>query len=72
MSLDQARQVIACWLESLYVGDLTEEQFEAAMSADPQLNAAFDVIATSAVEQFSAHVQHGKLTLRLPMYTRLK
>jgi hypothetical protein len=59
MSLDQARQVIACWPESLDVGDLTEEQFESAISADPQLNAAFDVIATSAVRQFSAHVQHG-------------
>jgi hypothetical protein len=71
-SLDEARQVIACWLESVDVGDLTEEQFEAVISADPRLNAAFDIIAASAVEQFSAHVQHGKLAQRLPMYTRLK
>ena len=69
MSLEEARQVIACWLESIDVVDLTEERFEAAISCDEQLNAAFDIVAASAVEQFSAHVQRGrvKLTPRLPM-----
>jgi len=69
MSLDEARQVIACWLESIDIVDLTEERFEAAISCDERLNAAFDIVAASAVEKFSAHVQHGrvKLTPRLPM-----
>ena len=72
MSLDEARQVIACWLESIQTADpidLTEERFDAAIAADQRLNEAFDIIAASAVEQFSAHVLHGRLKLarRLPM-----
>jgi hypothetical protein len=64
MSLDEARQVIACWLESIQTVDpidLTEERFDAAIASD--------IIAASAVEQFSAHVLHGRLKLarRLPM-----
>jgi hypothetical protein len=70
MSLDEARQVITCWLEStdsVNPIDLTEERFDAAISADERLNAAFDIVAASAVEQFSAHVQHGRMKLaRLP------
>jgi hypothetical protein len=31
MSADEARQVIACWLESIDIVDLTEERFEAAI-----------------------------------------
>lgn len=72
MSLDEARQVITCWLESMETVnwiDLTEERFDAAVASDQRLNAAFDIIAASAVEQFSAHVLHGcvKLARRLPM-----
>jgi hypothetical protein len=63
MSLDEARQVITRWLESTDSVDLTEERFDAAISADERLNAAFDIIAASAVEQFSAHVQHGRMKL---------
>jgi hypothetical protein len=57
MSLDEARQVIACWLESIETVDpidLTEERFDAAIASDERLDAAFDIIAASAVEQFSA------------------
>jgi hypothetical protein len=63
MSLDDARQVITCWLESMATEDpidLTEERFDAATSCDERLNAALDIIAASAVEQFSAYVQHGR------------
>jgi hypothetical protein len=72
MSLDEARQVITCWLESIETVDpidLTEERFDAAIASDQRLNEAFDIIAASAVEQFSAHVLHGRLKLarRLPM-----
>jgi hypothetical protein len=72
MSLDEARQVITCWLESIETVDpinLTEERFDAAIASDDRLNEAFDIIAASAVEQFSAHVLHGRLKLarRLPM-----
>jgi hypothetical protein len=63
MSLDEARQVIACWLESIEVGDLTDERFEAATSSDPRLNTAFDTVAASAIKQFSAQVQHGRIKL---------
>jgi hypothetical protein len=74
MSLDEARQVITCWLEStdsVNSVDLTEERFDAAISADERLNAAFDIVAASAVEQFSAHVRHGRVRLaRLPLFTR--
>jgi hypothetical protein len=66
MSLDEARQVIACWLESIQTVDpidLTEERFDAAIASDQRLNEAFDIIAASAVEQFSAHVLHGRLKL---------
>jgi hypothetical protein len=51
---------------------LTEERFDAAIASDERLNAAFDIIAASAVEQFSAHVLHGrvKLARRLPMSTQ--
>lgn len=72
MSLDEARQVIACWLESIDIVDLTDERFEAAISCDERLTAAFDIVAASAVEQFSAHVQHGRMKLPrpLPMYSR--
>ena len=66
MSLDEARQVITCWLESMETVDpidLTEERFDAATASDERLNAAFDIIAASAVEQFSAHVLHGRLKL---------
>jgi hypothetical protein len=66
MSLDEARRVITCWLESIETLDpidLTEERFEAAISSDERLNAAFDIIAASAVEQFSAHVLRGRLKL---------
>jgi hypothetical protein len=64
MSLDEARQVIACWLESIQTVDpidLTEERFDAAIGSDQHLNEAFDIIAASAVEQFSARVLHGRL-----------
>src|ERR1700688_4627934 len=72
MSLDEARQVITCWLESIETVDpinLTEERFDAAIASDDRLNEAFDIIAASAVEQFSTHVLHGRLKLarRLPM-----
>jgi hypothetical protein len=72
MSLDEARQVITCWLESIdFVDpvDLTEERFDAAISSDERLNAAFDIIAASAVEQFSACVRYGRVKLArcLPM-----
>ena len=72
MSPDEARQIITCWLESIETVDLidlTEEQFDAAVASDERLNAAFDIIAASAMEQFSAHVLHGRLKLarRLPM-----
>jgi hypothetical protein len=74
MSLDEARQVITCWLESIETVDpidLTEERFNAAIASDERLNAAFDIIAASAVEQFSAHVLHGRVKLaRLPMSTQ--
>jgi hypothetical protein len=63
MSLDEARQVITCRLESIETVDpidLTEKRFEAAISCDERLNTAFDIIAASAVEQFSAYVQHGR------------
>ena len=73
MSLDEARQVITCWLESTSVNpiDLTEERFDAAIPVDERLNAAFDIVAASAVEQFSAHVRHGRVRLaRLPVFTR--
>ena len=74
MSLDEARQVITCWLEStdrVNPIDLTEEQFDAAISVDERLNAAFDIVAASAVEQFSAHVRNGRVKLaRFPMFTR--
>lgn len=72
MSLDEARQMISRWLESIDVVDLTEERFEAAIASDERLNEAFDIIAASAVEQFSAHVLHGRLKLarRLPMSTQ--
>jgi len=63
MSLDEARRVIASWLESIDVVDLTEERFEAAVSADRQLNTAFDTVAASAVEQFSTQVQTGRVKL---------
>jgi hypothetical protein len=64
---------ITCWLESIETVDpidLTEERFDAAIASDERLNAAFDIIAASAVEQFSAHVLHGrvKLARRLPMF----
>jgi hypothetical protein len=51
---------------------LTEERFDAAIASDARLNAAFDIIAASAVEQFSAHVLHGrvKLARHLPMSTQ--
>jgi len=65
MSLDEARQVIACWLESIDVGDLTDERFEAAISSDERLNTAFDTLAASAVEQFSIQVQHGRIKVIL-------
>jgi hypothetical protein len=76
MSLDEARQIITCWLESIETVDtidLTEEQFDAAIASDERLNAAFDIIAASAMEQFSAHVLHGRLKLarRLPMSMQL-
>jgi hypothetical protein len=72
MSLDEARQIITCWLnrfETVDSIDLTEDRFDAAIAADERLNEAFDIIAASAVEQFSAHVLHGRLKLarRLPM-----
>ncbi len=72
MSLDEARQIITCWLnrfETVDLIDLTEDRFDAAIAADERLNAAFDIIAASAVEQFSANVLHGRLKLarRLPM-----
>jgi hypothetical protein len=72
MSLDEARHVITCWLESIETVDpidLTEERFNAAISSDERLNEALDIIAASAVEQFSTHVLHGRLKLarRLPM-----
>lgn len=75
MSIDEARQVITRWLESMDAVDpidLTEQRFEAAISSDERLNAAFDIIAASALEQFPEHVQHGrvKLARRLPMYMR--
>ena len=75
MSLDEARQVITCWLESMGTVDpidLTEQRIEAAISCDERLNAAFDIVAASAVEQFSAHVQHERVKLPrpLPTYTR--
>jgi hypothetical protein len=75
MSLDEARQVITCWLESIEAVDpinLTEERFNAAILSDERLDQAFDIIAASAVEQFSAHVLHGrvKLARRLPMSTQ--
>jgi hypothetical protein len=75
MSLDEARQVITCWLESIETMDpidLTEERFNAAISSDERLNEALDIIAASAVEQFSTHVLHGrvKLARRLPMSTQ--
>jgi hypothetical protein len=75
LSLDEARQVITCWLESIETVDpidLTEERFDAAIASDARLNAAFDIIAASAVEQFSAHVLHGrvKLARHLPMSTQ--
>jgi transcriptional regulator with PAS, ATPase and Fis domain len=63
MSLDEARQVIACWLESIDVGDLTDDQFEAAILSNPRLNTAFDTVAASAVGQFAEQVQHGSTTL---------
>jgi hypothetical protein len=63
MSLDEAREVIARWLESIDVGDFTDERFEAAVSSDRRLNAAFDTVAASAVEQFSAQVQHGHINV---------
>jgi hypothetical protein len=66
MSLDEARQVIARWLESIQTVDpidLTEERFDAAIASDQRLNEVFDIIAASAVEQFSAHVVHGRLRL---------
>jgi hypothetical protein len=70
--LDKARQVINCWLESADIVkpiDLTEEGFDAAISADERLNAAFDMVASSAVEQFSAHVRHGRVKLAcLPVF----
>jgi hypothetical protein len=52
--------------------DLTEERFDAAIASDARLNAAFDIIAASAVEQFSGHVLHGrvKLARHLPMSTQ--
>jgi hypothetical protein len=65
MSLDEARQVIKCWLESIDVCDLTDERFEAAKQFDPRLNSAFDIVAASAVEQFSAQVQHGRVKLHI-------
>jgi hypothetical protein len=73
MSLDEARQVITCCLECIKTVDpidLTEERFDAAIASDERLNAAFDIVAASAVEQFSAHVLHGRLKLarRLPMF----
>jgi hypothetical protein len=76
MSLDEARQVITCWLESIETVDpidLTEDRFDAAIESDQRLNEAFDIIAASAVEQFSAHVLHGRLKLarRLPMSMQL-
>jgi hypothetical protein len=72
MSRDEARQVITCWLESIETEDpidLTEDRFDAAIASDERLNEAFDIIAASAVEQFSAHVLQGRLKLarRLPM-----
>jgi len=72
MSLDAARQIITCWLnrfETVDPIDLTEDRFDAAIAADERLNEAFDIIAASAVEQFSANVLHGhlKLARRLPM-----
>ena len=66
MSLDEARQVISCWLESIETVDLidlTEDRFDAAIASDERLNTAFDIIAASAVEQFSAHVLHGPVKL---------
>jgi hypothetical protein len=69
MSLDEARQVITCWLESIETVDpidLTEERFDTAIASDQRLNAAFDIIAASAVEQFSAHVLHGRVQLPRP------
>ncbi|HEV7512590.1 MAG TPA: hypothetical protein VGO27_12900 [Candidatus Acidoferrum sp.] len=33
MSLDEARQMISRWLESIDVVDLTEERFEAAIAS---------------------------------------
>ena len=54
MSLAEARELISRWLDSIETSDLTEEGFEAATSSDERLNAAFDVIGASAVEQFSA------------------
>jgi hypothetical protein len=75
MSLDEARHVITCWLESIETVDpidLTEERFDAAIASSERLSAAFDIIAASAVEQFSAHVLHGrvKVARRLPMSTQ--
>jgi hypothetical protein len=72
MSLDEARQVITRWLESIQTVDpidLTEERFDAAIASDQRLNEAFDITAASAVKQFSVHVLHGRLKLarRLPM-----
>ena len=66
MSLDEARQEITCWLESIQTVDpidLTEERFDGAIASDERLNEAFDIIAASAMEQFSAHVLHGRLKL---------
>src|ERR1700688_97609 len=48
MSLDEARQIITCWLESIETVDpidLTEEQFDAAIASDERRSAAFDIIA---------------------------
>jgi hypothetical protein len=75
MSLDEARRAITSWLESIEAVDsidLTEERFNDAIASDERLNAAFDIIAASAVEQFSAYVLHGrvKLARRLPMSTQ--
>jgi hypothetical protein len=74
MSLDEARLVITCWLEStdsVNPVDLTEERFDAAISADERLNAAFDIVSASAVEQFSTYVRQGRVKLaRLPVVTR--
>jgi hypothetical protein len=75
MSLDEARQIITCWLESIETVDpidLTEERFDAAMASNERMRAAFDIIGASAVEQSSAHVLHGrvKVARRLPLSTQ--